>query len=126
MDVIEAWITLSRIRVKARIGTDEHERTSFQDLLVSARLKTDIRSAVIYDSLEEAVDYMKVEKRIRDVASAREYQLIENLAYEICREILTIPKVLSIRLKITKFPQALEGKADGVSITLGPLESAKL
>ena len=126
MEAIEALMSLSRVRVKARIGTEEQERASFQDLLVSARLKTDIRNAVIYDSLDESIDYMEVENRIREVAAAREYRLIENLAYEICREILTDPKVLSLKLKITKFPEALEGKAESVSITLGPLESAEL
>ncbi len=123
---MDAVIRLSEIRVNARIGVGEEERSEYQELLVDAGLKTDIRNAVIYDDIGEALDYMKVEETIRAVSGAREYSLVENLAYEICRALLTDFIILSVEIRITKFPAGLKGKAAGVSVEVGPLETAHL
>ena len=123
---MEAEINLSGIKVKARIGVGEEERASPQGLEIDASLKTGIREAVIYDDIKKAVDYVEVTEIIRAVAGAREYKLVETLAYEICRKVLTIPKISSVQLKIIKRPALLEGIVESVSVKMGPLYPEEL
>ena len=69
---------------------------------------------------------MEIVEKIQAVALDREYRLVETLAYEVCRDLLSNPKITSVRLKLTKHPAILEGKADSVSLELGPMETAKI
>jgi len=123
---MEAEINLSGIKVKARIGVGEEERARPQGLEIDASFKTNIREAVIYDDIKEAVDYVEVTEIIQAVAGAREYKLVETLAYEICRKVLTIPEISSVQLKVIKRPALLDGKVESVSVKIGPMDSAEL
>ncbi len=123
---MEAVINLSGIKIKARIGVGADERSELQTLEIDAGLTTNIREAIIYDDIAETVDYMEIVEKIQAVALDREYRLVETLAYEVCRDLLSNTKITSVRLKLTKHPAILEGKADSVSLELGPMETAKI
>jgi len=123
---MEAEISLNRIGVRVRIGITEDERAEAQELEVDAVLRTDIRDAVIYDDLEEAVDYVEAVALIEAAAGAREYRLVETFSYELCRELLGIPKVISVRVRVTKRPGVLEDRAESVSLSLELAGSADL
>ena len=123
---MEAVIGLTGIKVKAHIGVGEDERSELQALEIDASLTTDIRDAVICDDIAEAADYVNIIKKIEEVTGAREYKLVETLAYEICREVLNDPQISAIRLKVIKHPALLQGKVESVSVEIGPLKSQDL
>lgn len=123
---MEAVINLSGIKITARIGVATEERSELQTLEIDARLTTNIREAIIYDDIAETVDYMEIVEKIQAVALDREYRLVETLAYEVCRDLLSSPKISSVQLKLTKHPALLEGKADSVSLELGPMDAARI
>jgi dihydroneopterin aldolase len=123
---MEAVINLSGIKIKSRIGVGVEERSELQTLEIDACLTTNIREAIIYDDIAETVDYMEIIEKIQAVALDREYRLVETLAYEVCRDLLSNPKISAVRLKLTKHPALMEGKADSVSLELGPIMAAKI
>ena len=118
---MNAEIKVSGIKVEARIGTTAEERSIPQLLEFEALFTTDIGEAAKSDDISKTVDYQVVAKAVRDRAASREYFLVETLAYDICRQLLGIPKIDSVSLKIIKRPEAFEGVAEEVSLQLGPL-----
>jgi dihydroneopterin aldolase len=123
---MKAVINLSGIKIKARIGVGVEERSEPQTLEIDAGLTTNIREAIIYDDITETVDYMEIVEKIQAIAMDREYRLIETLAYEVCLDLLSNPKITTVQLKLTKHPALLEGRADSVSLELGPMDAAKI
>jgi len=121
---MNAEIKLSGIKVASRIGVSKEERAIPQLLEIEALFTTDISEAAASDDISKTVDYQQVAKTISDLASLREYCLVETLATELCRQLLRLPRIDSVRLKIIKRPEALEGFADNVAIELGPLKLA--
>lgn len=124
--MLSGTIYLSEIKVICRIGTDIEERSTPQELIIDASLKCDIENAAIHDRISEAVNYVVVEQKIRNIAETAEYRLLEKLALKICRELLTLDKVFSVQLKISKFPRVFEGRLDRVSLELGPIEAEEI
>ena len=71
-------------------------------------LSTDIRVAAESDSIDDALDYKAVTKRIRTIAIENQFELIETLAETIAQTILNEFDVSWLKLKVSK-PFAIRG-----------------
>ncbi len=84
MDVIR----LRDVTVFPRLGVAEIEKEWVQKVTLDAELYLDLSGAAASDDVARTVDYERVYRRIRDVAHARKFHLIESLAGEIAAMIL--------------------------------------
>jgi len=95
-------IILEDIAVEAVIGTLPEERTKRQILHITAELGGDFRAAGKSDDFSLAFDYSAVEKRIFDFVSGSSFRLLEALAENLAEDLLSIPYIASVRLRIDK------------------------
>ena len=82
-------ILIRDIHVRCVIGANDWERGGKQDVLINIVLSTDLGKVAKTDSLEDAVNYRALKKRVVEMVENSKFQLIETLAErtaEICLE----------------------------------------
>ena len=99
-------ITLSNLEAQAIIGTFPHERSTTQPVIADIDIFCDLAPAGRSDMLNDTVDYFELEERIYRLITESEYHLLERLAARIASSVLTDPRVVKCRVKLTK-PLAL-------------------
>ena len=98
------------------IGINPEERVKKQDILLNMVIYTDIRPAAETDDIAQAANYKAISKRVMEYVEASEHLLVERLATEIARIILTEFPVQRVRVRVEK-PGALRfAKSVGVEI----------
>ena len=85
MDVIR----LRDVTVFPRLGVAEIEKEWVQKVSLDVELILDLSLAAGTDDVAQTVDYERVYRRIREVAHARKFHLIESLAGEIAEMIVS-------------------------------------
>ena len=107
------------LRIKTIIGIYDWEREQEQIVSVDLDMGTDIRKAAASDSIDDALDYKSVAKRLIDFVEKSEFLLVETLAERICEIVLSEFNVPWVRLQLGK-PGAVTGSRDvGVVIERG-------
>ena len=101
-------IILERIPVSCLIGTRPEERLHRQPVVISVTLECDFRAAAASDDLRDTVNYVRACERVKQVAEASEFFLLERLGGELCRELLALPGVAKVGLRLEK-PLAIPG-----------------
>lgn len=96
-------IHLKNLILPTVIGVSEGERALPQTVSVNATLFLDTRAGDMGDDLANAVDYFSVSVALRKVAAAGERKLIETLAEDFAREILSFHGVRKTRVEVEKF-----------------------
>jgi FolB domain-containing protein len=109
-------ITISGLQCVGCVGTKEWEKKERQPILVDMVLQTDLKKAAKTDHLEDTIDYESLCSSVKQLTSSKHYHLIESLAEEIARMVLTEFKPKEVRLTVTK-PHALLG-VDKVGVTI--------
>ena len=103
-------MTLDRILVKdlmlrCVLGLSDEERREKQDVLINL-LWADLRQAAASNSIQDAVDYSLVKKRIISLVEGSQYHLAETLADRIAQLCLEYPAVQQVQVTLEK-PTAL-------------------
>ena len=104
-------MTLDRILVKdlmlrCVLGLSDEERREKQDVLINLILWTDLRPAAASDSIQDAVDYSLLKKRVISLVEGSQYHLAETLADRIALLCLEYPAVQQVQVTLEK-PTAL-------------------
>jgi FolB domain-containing protein len=81
MDVIE----IDNLRLRCLIGFSPHERGDKQDVVISLRIRTDMRRAGETDNPEDAFNYRPLTKAIIAHVESSTYDLVEALATAVAR-----------------------------------------
>lgn len=81
-------IRLRDITVFPRLGVAEIEKEWVQKISLDVELHLDLSRPIETDDVATTVDYQQVYRRIREVATARKYHLIESLGGEIAEMML--------------------------------------
>lgn len=98
------------------IGVNPDERENQQDVLINLTLYADTRPAGESDRIGDTANYKSVTKRVIQHVEASDYFLVEALAGNIARIILTEFSVERVRVKVEK-PGALRfARSVGVEI----------
>lgn len=109
-------IFLKDLRVEAVIGIWEWERRIKQIVSLDLELATDVRQAAASDSIDAAVDYKEIAKRLIEFVGESEFQLVESLAEAVAKLIVVDYAVPWVKVSVAK-PGAIEGSREvGVSI----------
>jgi 7,8-dihydroneopterin aldolase/epimerase/oxygenase len=104
-------IFLRGLKIDAVIGIWEWERRIKQQVVVDLELATDTRRAAATDSIDSALDYKQIAKRLIAFVEASEFQLVETLAEAAARLIVEEFGVSWLRLSVAK-PHAIEGSRE--------------
>ena len=73
-------IDLKNIGAFSRLGVFQEERDKGQTIKVDLSMALDLRAAGASDELSDTVDYGAVSELVREIASRKEYSLVEHLA----------------------------------------------
>jgi len=109
-------ITVSGIRLHPRIGATPGERRLPQPCQADVLLWGDFAAAASTDSLDKAVNYSKVIEFTLETAHAREYNLVETLAYAIARKLLQELPVARVVVRVRKRPASLMEKIEFIEV----------
>lgn len=93
------------------IGVTAWEREVRQRLLLDLDMACSTAAAAASDELDDALDYAAVADRVREFAASAHTRLIEKLAEELARLILSEFAVSRVRLQLRK-PGAVIGAQD--------------
>ncbi len=95
-------IILSELTVHTVIGIWEWEKRNPQKVIFDIEMATDISRASKSDSIEDALDYKAVSKRIKQYALENHFELIETLGDKVADLILNEFGVEWLKLTISK------------------------
>jgi dihydroneopterin aldolase len=112
----EDQITLTGIKLHPHIGTTPEERENPQECRADLTIWGDFEGAAAMDSLDDSIDYCRVLAAVQQIARAREYNLLETLAYETVRRVLQDFPISRARIKLRKRPELLRGEIDFVEV----------
>ena len=73
-------VFIKGLKVKAVIGVFDWEKQIRQNLVLDLDLRADVAHTAASDTLEEAVDYKAISKRVAEFVEASRFQLVESLA----------------------------------------------
>ncbi|KAK3575742.1 hypothetical protein CHS0354_030074 [Potamilus streckersoni] len=99
-------IKIKNIRTRTFIGVFEWEKNILQDIIINVLIEFDGTKAAQSDALEDTVDYKKIKMDIMNLTEQKSFGLIEKMASEIVKLIMTNDKVLRTEVEIDK-PGAL-------------------
>lgn len=109
-------IYLRDLRIDTVIGVYEWERRIRQTLSLDLEMGADIRRAAASDDIDHTLNYKAVAKRLIALVSESRFQLVEKLAEEAARVVVTEFDVPWLRLSVNK-PGAVRG-AQGVGVVI--------
>ena len=108
-------VSLLGMVLRTTIGFNPGERTAPRDLEADVRLAVDLRAAGRSDDLADTIDYASLAERLRAVAAASSFRLLEALAEALAAEALADPRVAEAEVALRK-PGAVPGALAEVRI----------
>ncbi len=112
-------VYLRDLRVETIVGIFEWERTTRQVVSLDLEMAADVAAAAATESIEDALDYEAISKRLIEFVSASSYQLVETLAEQVATVVRQEFGVPWLRVSLSK-PGAIRGARDvGVVIERG-------
>ncbi len=112
-------VFINDLRIKTTIGVYEWERKIRQTLAFDIEMATDIKKAASSDSIDDALNYKEVAKRVIDTVESSEYFLVETLAEKIANLILEEFKISWVKLTLHKMGAVRGSKSVGLVIERG-------
>ena len=109
-------IFLKELTTETVIGIFDWEREVKQTIAIDLEMSADIRRAARTDSIQDTLNYKAVAKRLLAFIQESRYQLVETLAEEVARLVLTEFPVEWVKVTLHK-PGAIRHSRDvGVMI----------
>lgn len=93
---------------RARHGVREAERENAQPFEVDVEVECDLAGPGRSDRLEDTVDYTKVRAIARSIVEGEPVKLLETLATRIADEVLKLPKVMGVSVRVVKHPSSMQ------------------
>jgi len=109
-------LSVEGLRLRCQLGTERPDTMMEQDIVVTFTLYTDLSKASRSDTLADTVDLARVVTSVRTYAACTAHELLESLALEIARILLTDFPIHEASVTVRKpgaFPDA-----DAQSVTL--------
>lgn len=99
------------LKVETIIGIYDWERQVKQMVSLDLEMGADISKAAASDSIEDALNYKAVSKRLISFIENSEFQLVETMAEQVATIVLEEFKVPWLKLRLSK-PGAVRGAQD--------------
>lgn len=109
-------IFLHDLRVETIVGIWDWERKIRQTVSIDLEMAADVAKAAATDSIEDALNYKLVAKRVQQLVSESSFGLVETLAERIAEIVLSEFDTPWVEVRVNK-PGAIRGARDvGVRI----------
>lgn len=96
-------ISLSGLRMQARLGILDFEREAAQPIRVDAELNMGTQPLLpTSDDIADVLDYRLARNAIIDTCTTGHTDLLERLTGVLAQNLMALPGVLGVRVKITK------------------------
>lgn len=113
------YIKITGLKLYAYHGVLAEEKKNGQDFYINARLFYSMRKPGKSDDLEDALNYAEVCERIREIFTAKSFDLIEAAAENLCRELLlAFRQIRSIELELRKPYAPIPMEFEDVSVNM--------
>ena len=116
LDVGEAEIEITNLRLRTYIGFNPEEREKQQDIIVNAQISYRADSAFMSDAAADALDYKHITKAMIAHVENGRFMLLEKLTADLLTIAVESEQVRCAKIRVDK-PHALRF-ADSVSVTL--------
>ena len=111
-------IRLKNIRTFSYHGCLAEETKIGSDYSTDLEIKTDLRRSALSDKLEDTVDYVLLNKIVKEEMAIRS-NLLEHIAHRIILRIFReIPEVARITLAVSKLNPPIDGDVEAVTIQM--------
>lgn len=104
-------VYISELEIETIIGIYDWEREQKQIVSIDLEMAWDIKPAAATEDIEKTLDYKAVAKHLIEFISTSQFLLVETLAEEIARRIITEFGVSAVKLRVGK-PGAVTGSKD--------------
>lgn len=111
-------IRLKNMTFYAHHGYYEAERELGQKFEVDIELKCDLRAAAGSDDLHKTLDYRRIYKIAKDTFENYKFKLIETIAEKIAGQVLEIPGIENVLIRVRKPHVPLNGLLDYVEVEI--------
>lgn len=96
-------ISLTGLRLNARLGILDFEREAAQPICVDAQLNMGVQPLLpASDDISEVLDYRLARNTIISTCTAGHTDLLERLTGTLAQQLMALPGVQGVRVKITK------------------------
>lgn len=112
-------VFLRDLRIETVIGIYDWEREIKQTVVLDLDMGWDIRPAAASESIDDALDYKAVSKRLISFVEESEFQLVETLAERCCEIVREEFNVPWVRLTLNKIGAVSAARDVGVIIERG-------
>lgn len=111
-------IRLNNIRCYAYHGCLTEEATIGSEYRVNLWIKTNLKTAAKSDRLQDTVDYVQLNRIVKEEMAIRS-NLLENVAYRIIDRILqNFTEIIEVGVSVSKINPPLGGDVENVSVEL--------
>ncbi len=107
-------IRINKIKLFGYHGVYKIEKEKGQNFIISVEIK--IVDTDYKDKIENTVDYMGIVDIVKDVFSAKRYNLIETLSVDISNKIMENSDIKSTRISIKKTSPPINMDLDSVEV----------
>jgi D-erythro-7,8-dihydroneopterin triphosphate epimerase len=101
-----ATIFIKDLLLRTQVGFNPHEAGKKQDLVLNISINYLTQGEEMSDNPDEALDYREICKQIIALVEENRFNLLEKVANDVADLILSIPRVLSVKIEVDK-PHAL-------------------
>lgn len=116
LNISEAEIRVSDLRLRTYIGFNPEEKSKQQDVIINAVLRYRAEPALASDDQHDALDYKVITKRMIHHTESGRFHLLEKLTADLLRIACESERVTFAEVRVDK-PHALRF-ADSVSVKL--------
>ncbi len=107
-------IRINKIKLFGYHGVYKIEKEKGQNFIISVEIK--IVDTDYKDKIENTVDYMGIVDIVKDIFSAKRYNLIETLSVDISNKIMENSNIKSTRISIKKTSPPINMDLDSVEV----------
>ncbi|PID68129.1 MAG: dihydroneopterin aldolase [Flavobacteriia bacterium] len=112
------YITLQNIKIFATHGCLTEEAKIGSEYCVNVRVKADLKPSAQSDLLKDTVDYVALNRIVKEEMAIRS-QLLEHVAERIINRILKeLPMVKKVEVDVAKINPPIGGNVDRVIVTM--------
>lgn len=112
-------IFVSELRLWARVGVNPGEDATLQPLSADIAVGIDnIHEPAQSEKIFDTLDYGKIARRARRIATARHYPLVETLTTEIAKHMLRFKRATWVRVRLRKLNCLQDAASAGVELEL--------
>jgi dihydroneopterin aldolase len=111
-------LRLHNMTFHAYHGVFPEERVLGQKFQVDVELQLDLRVSGLSDNIQESIDYVQVYRKVQEIVEQQQYALLERLAEEIARSILSCFPAEGVTVSVRKPHPPIQATLDAVEVEI--------